>query len=89
MAALKTFALRLVTERRLTTGQISAAVLEDEDYLEILKVGSFRPANLQEARVSATDTAAETQSARISGSAAAHRLRSCNGASIGVPRLLR
>lgn len=61
MAALKTFALRLVTERRLTTGQISAAVLEDEDYFEILKVGSFRPANLQEARVSATDTAAETQ----------------------------
>jgi hypothetical protein len=61
MATLKTIASRAIMERRLTTGQISAAVLDDEDYLEVLKIGSFDVTNLQEARVSAADTAAEVQ----------------------------
>ena len=42
MATLKTFALRTVTERRLTTGQISEAVLQDEDYLEALEDRKLR-----------------------------------------------
>lgn len=61
MAVLKTFALRNVSERRLTTGQVSEVVLDDEDYLEVLKLGSFDASDLQEARVSASDTAAEGQ----------------------------
>ena len=48
-------------ERRLTTGQISEAVLDDEDYIEVLKIGSFDVGALQEARVSAADAAAEAQ----------------------------
>jgi len=59
IAALKIMATRLMTERRLTTGQISDAVLQDEDYLEILKVTSFAASDLQEVRSSASDTAAE------------------------------
>jgi hypothetical protein len=61
MAVLKTFSARNVSERRLTTGQVSEAVLDDEDYLEMLKLGSFDASGLQEARVSAADTAAEGQ----------------------------
>jgi hypothetical protein len=61
IAVVKTFASREVSERRLTTGQISDAILDDEDYLEVLKVGSFDASSLQEARVSAADTAAEGQ----------------------------
>jgi hypothetical protein len=59
MAALKTFAVRLVTSRRITTGQISEGVLEDEDYLEVLKKNSFSRLDLQEVRLSATEVAAE------------------------------
>lgn len=61
IATLKIMASRTLVERRLTTGQISAAVLDDEDYLEVLKIGSFDVTNLQEARASAADVAAETQ----------------------------
>jgi hypothetical protein len=61
MAVLKTLSRRPATERRLTTGQVSEAVLEDEDYIEILKKGSFCARDLQEVRLSAADTAAETQ----------------------------
>lgn len=61
MAALKTLDRHAGTRRRLTTGQVSDAVLTDEDYLEVLKIGSFRASELQEARVSAADAAAETQ----------------------------
>lgn len=61
IAVVKTFASREVSERRLTTGQISDAILDDEDYLEVLKLGSFDASSLQEARVSAADTAAEGQ----------------------------
>jgi hypothetical protein len=61
MAVLKAFAARNVSERRLTTGQVSEVVLDDEDYLEMLKLGSFDASSLQEARVSAADAAAEGQ----------------------------
>jgi hypothetical protein len=61
MAVLKTFGMREASGRRLTTGQVSDAVLDDEDYLEVLKLGSFGATDLQEARVSAADAAAEGQ----------------------------
>lgn len=61
MAVLKTFALRPDAIRRFTTGQISEAILQDEDYLEVLRIGSFDHGDLQEARVSAPDAAAEAQ----------------------------
>jgi hypothetical protein len=61
MAVVKVFSGRETSQRRLTTGQISDAVLDDEDYLEVLKIGSFDPEDLQEARVSAADTAAQGQ----------------------------
>ena len=44
-------------ERRWTTGQISQSLCNDEDYIEVLKEGSFGAGELQEARVSAADAA--------------------------------
>lgn len=44
-------------ERRWTTGQISQSLCNDEDYIEVLKEGSFGAGDLQEARVSAADAA--------------------------------
>jgi len=61
MTVLKALSARNVTERRLTTGQVSDVVLNDEDYLEVLKLGSFDASDLQEVRVSAADAAAEGQ----------------------------
>jgi hypothetical protein len=61
MAVLKVFARLIAPGRRLTTGQVSEAVLDDEDYLEVLKIGSFDVSKLQEARLSAADAAAEAQ----------------------------
>ena len=61
MAVLKTMAVRNVAERRLTTGQISDAVLDDEDYLEVLMVGSFGVGDLEESRTFAGDAAEQGQ----------------------------
>lgn len=60
MAALKVFAYRS-GERRLTTGQISDGLLDDEDYLEILRAGNFRLDEVEEVRISAPSAAAETR----------------------------
>jgi len=46
-----------VRDRRWTVGQISRAVRDDEDYIEVLKIHSFGPGDLQEARVSSADAA--------------------------------
>ena len=61
MAVLKAIAVRNVSVRRLTTGQISDLILDDEDYLEVLKIGSFDAVSLPEAGVSAAEAAAEGQ----------------------------
>jgi hypothetical protein len=61
MGVLKAFDALPHTNRRLTTGTISGSILDDEDYLEVLKVGTFSARDLQESRVSASDTAAEMQ----------------------------
>lgn len=44
--------------RRMTSGQIAAEVLDDEDYIEVLKEGSFSHSDLETARVSAAEAAA-------------------------------
>jgi hypothetical protein len=63
MVAIRVFEKRGVVARRLTTGQISDAVLDDEDYIEVLRIGSFGVADLQEARLSAADVALDAMTA--------------------------
>lgn len=46
--------------RRWTGGRISEAILQDEDYFEVLHKGSFGANDLLEVRVSAADAAAES-----------------------------
>jgi hypothetical protein len=55
MAAITVLQKLSMRDRRYTTGQIAEAVRDDEDYLEVLRIGSFGPDDLQEARVSAAD----------------------------------
>ena len=59
MAGLMVFENLGFRKRLLTTGQISAAVRSDEDYIEVLKIGSFSGSDLQEARFSAEDAACD------------------------------
>lgn len=59
IAAIKVFVTLGLRPRRLTTGQISDALRVDEDYIEILRIGSFGAADLVEARVTAADSACE------------------------------
>lgn len=49
------------SERRLTTGQISKGVLDDEDYIEVVLEEGFTPSEAQELRISADDVAREAQ----------------------------
>jgi hypothetical protein len=46
-------------DRRWTTGQISDAIIKDEDYLEVLYPQSFSVKDLFEVRINAADAAAE------------------------------
>ena len=46
--------------RQWTPGQISDALLVDEDYIEVLKVNSFSADDLREARIAADDAAHES-----------------------------
>jgi hypothetical protein len=57
IAALKGLQLLGFRTRRYTTGQISDAVRNDEDYMEILRIDSFGTNELQEARFSAAEAA--------------------------------
>ncbi len=57
IAGLKVFEGLGRRNRRFTTGEISDALRVDEDYVEILKVGSFGTGDLAEARLSAADAA--------------------------------
>jgi len=57
MAAIKVMGTLGLRQRRFTTGQISEAVRSDEDYMEVLKINSFKTKALQEARFSAADAA--------------------------------
>lgn len=53
----KALAILPLSPYRWTTGQISQVVCSDEDYIEVLKSGSFNAYDLQEARLSAHDIA--------------------------------
>jgi hypothetical protein len=59
IAALKVLSLRPVVGHRITTGDISDGLLRDEDYVEVLRLGSFAASDLQEARITAADVARE------------------------------
>jgi hypothetical protein len=57
MAAAKVVRVLGVGDRRWTTGKISEALRDDEDYMEVLRIGSFGTAQLQEARIASSDAA--------------------------------
>jgi hypothetical protein len=59
MAACKILDGANPTERRITTGTVSAGVLFDEDYLEVIRLKSFGASNLEEIRLSSQDVAVE------------------------------
>jgi hypothetical protein len=63
--------------RRWTAGHISYAVCSDEDYIEVLKQGSFNAHDLQEARLAAFDIAEDAlTAARVASRSPAPRLES-------------
>lgn len=47
-------------DRRFSSGQISNGILDDEDYIEILKIGSFKAEDVEAARLSAAEAALES-----------------------------
>jgi hypothetical protein len=49
-----------LTTRRLTIGQLSDSVLDDEDYIEVLKGSSFTIEEIDEVRTSSAEAAAES-----------------------------
>lgn len=59
MGAIKVVGADGGRERRLTTGQISDRLLDDEDYMEVLKVGSFSTSDLEATRLALSDVATE------------------------------
>jgi hypothetical protein len=61
MAAFKVLDGGYSGERRLTSAMVSAGVLSDEDYLEVVRVGSFGSGQIEEMRVSAADAGAEAR----------------------------
>jgi hypothetical protein len=60
MGAVKVLVTTGERDRRFSTGQISGGVLDDEDYMEILRIGSFTTKNLEAARLSAAEVALES-----------------------------
>jgi hypothetical protein len=59
MLAMKIIRRLPLAARRWTTGQVAQAVLEDEDYCEVLYPRSFNVGDLAEVRMSAADAATE------------------------------
>ncbi len=57
MAALKALQSIGLRARRYTAGQIAEGIRYDEDYLEVLREGSFSTSDLQEARLSTGEAA--------------------------------
>ena len=63
--------------RRWTAGHISHAVCSDEDYIEVLKQGSFNAGDLQEARLATNDIAEDALTAsRVASRSPVPRLES-------------
>lgn len=59
IAAIKVLTARPSTDRLLTTGMISGGILEDEDYIEVLRPKSFGPTDIAEVRLSAADVSVD------------------------------
>lgn len=59
IAAIKVLESRPSTDRLLSTGMVSTGVLEDEDYIEVLRTKSFGPLQIEEVRMSAADVAVD------------------------------
>lgn len=59
MAVCKVLKPYINDDRRLTIGALSEAILADEDYLEVIRQGSFNVSNLTEARLAAADAAVD------------------------------
>jgi hypothetical protein len=76
MAALKVLQVLGLRTRRYTIGQIAEVVRHDEDYMEVLKKGSFDTTNLQEARISAADAAHDALTGDRTSTGPAPRLES-------------
>lgn len=57
IVAIKTISTYGAIQRRLTTGQISEAARDDEDYIEVLRLGTFAPSDVQEARIASDEAA--------------------------------
>ncbi|SCU98922.1 hypothetical protein CNECB9_560037 [Cupriavidus necator] len=57
MLVVKAFQCVPVSSRRLTLGQVSTVVLNDEDYVEVVRNGSFNASDIDEVRTSATESA--------------------------------
>jgi hypothetical protein len=74
IAAIKIFQSRSYESRLLTTGMISNGILEDEDYIEVLRPRSFGPADISEVRISAPDVAVDERirNRALSGPAPSH-----------------
>lgn len=60
VAAIKVLAGVPPQTRRMTTGQIAGGVLNDEDYLEVLKEGPFTTDDLEAVRIASADSVAAT-----------------------------
>lgn len=77
IVAAKALATLPLGGRRWTTGHISHAVCSDEDYVEVLKGGSFNAYDLQEARIAAQDVAEDAlTTSRMASRRPAPRLES-------------
>ena len=59
MAACKVLDGASSSQRRITTGTVSAGVLLDEDYIEVVRLKSFGASQIEEIRISAADAGAE------------------------------
>ena len=61
MAIVKVMTHAAPTERRMTVGQVSDALLEDEDYIEIVRAQTFGPGDTEEIRLTSEDAALEAR----------------------------
>jgi hypothetical protein len=60
IVAIKVLEGRVAANRRITTGYVSEGVLADEDYVEVLRKGSFVCEDLEGARTTTADAARES-----------------------------
>jgi hypothetical protein len=74
MTTLRMHAMGATSSRRWTIGHVARALVDDEDYVEVLKQGSFAAGDIQEARLFSADVALEAHIASRVGKALQPRL---------------